>query len=151
MAKFKFPLQKVMQHRKTVEDLAQRDFEEAMSEYNRQLNKLEQMEQAKKDARLHAFGDQYKAGKASPGLIQVGDFLKGQDIRIEKQKERIKECESLVEKLREILRQRAIEYKIIEELKDRQRKEFKIEQNKKEQKRVDESNVMRFRREEVKE
>jgi flagellar FliJ protein len=148
--KFKFPLQKVMQHRKVLEDLAQRDFQEAHSELLKHQEILNGLLEAVTNARNTAFHHQSEGGKASPVLVQVHDFLKGQDIRIERQKERVKECESRVENLREILRQQAIDYKIIEELKDRQLVDFKIDQRKLEQKRSDDLNLMRFRREDTK-
>lgn len=147
--KFKFPLEKVMQHRKTLEGLAQRDFQEAQSELFKQEEILQAMQKAVVDARHTAFRHQSEGGKASPALVQVHDFLRGQDIRIEKQKERVKECSSLVENLREILRQKAIEYKIIEELREKQLSEFKIDQRKRDQKRTDDMNLMRFRREDT--
>lgn len=147
MPKFKFPLQKVMQHRKTLEGLAQTQFQLAVAELHQQTQKLLEMENSKAVAREQAFRQQSEGGKASSGLVQVSEFLKGQDIRIEKQRIEIKKCEGRVENLREILRQKAIEYKIIEGLRERQEKTFKTEQRKKEQKQVDEMNVMRFRRE----
>lgn len=144
--KFKFPLQKVMQHRKTLEDLAQRDFQQAQAELNHQLEILQQMQDSVLQARDAAFRQQSEGGRAGPVLTQVHEFLKGQDIRIERQRTRIQECESLVENLREILRQKAIDYKIIEELREKRFKEFKIERNKRDQKRADDISLMRFRR-----
>jgi flagellar FliJ protein len=144
--KFRFPLQKVLQHRKVLEDLAQRDFQQAQAELNLQIDKLNQMQEAVAQARDAAFRQQSDGGKASPALTQVDEFLKGQDIRMERQKQKIQECESLVENLREILRQKAIDYKIIEELKDRRLKEFKVEQQKREQKRSDDISLMRHQR-----
>ena len=143
MAKFKFPLQKVMQHRKTLEGIAQKDFEEAQAAMNAEIQKLAEMEKAKVDARTQAFRRQSEGGKTSPALIQVSEFLKGQDIRMERQRAKIKECESLVENLREILRQKAIDYKIIESLKSRKLLEFKKEQSKKELKETDDMSIMR--------
>lgn len=150
MAKFRFPLQKVMQHRKTVEELAQKDFEEAMAQLNQENQKLAQMQNQIVQARDAAFGRQTEGGRAAPALSQVHEFIKGQDIRIERQKEKIKECESLVENLREILRQKAIEYKMIESLKERKLEKFKLEVRKKEQKLMDDTSLMRYRREEAK-
>ena len=144
--KFKFPLQKVMQHRKTLEDLAQKDFQLAQAELKRQLEILQQMHDSVSQARDAAFRQQSDGGKASAALTQVHDFLRGQDIRIERQKGKVKECESLVENLREILRQKAIDYKIIEELREKRLKEWKIDKNKREQKRADDISLMRFRR-----
>ena len=144
--KFRFPLQKVMQHRKTLEDLAQRDLQIALSELHKQESMLGEMQGSVKAARAGAFDTQSTGGQASPALVQVDEFLKGQDIRMGWQKEKIKECESLVENLREILREKAIDYKIIEGLRDRRLEDHKVEQNKREQKMTDEMNVMRFRR-----
>jgi flagellar FliJ protein len=146
--KFRFPLQKVMQHRKTLEDLAQGNFHEALAELHKQEYILNEMLDAVKSARDAAFQSQSGGGQASSTLVQVDEFLKGQDIRIGRQREKIKECESLVENLREILREKAIDYKIIEGLRDRRLEEHKVEQNKREQKMTDDMNLMRFRREE---
>ncbi len=147
--KFRFPLQKVMHHRKTLEDLAQRDLQTALSELHKQESMLGDMQSSVKAAREGAFETQASGGQASPALIQVDEFIKGQDIRIGWQREKIKECESLVENLREILREKAIDYKIIEGLRDRRLEDHRVEQNKREQKMTDEMNVMRFRREET--
>ncbi len=147
--KFKFQLEKVLQHRKILEDLAQREFQEAQAELNKQNQKMDEMREAVIAARDQAFRRQSEGGKASPALLQVDEFIKGQDIRMDRQKLRIQECESLVEKLREILRQKAIDYKIIEELKDKQFKEYKVERRKREQKNADDINLMRFRREDA--
>ena len=144
--KFKFPLQTVLGYRKTLEDIAQRDFQLAMAALQAEIQILEQMEADKKAAREQAFQTQVKGGAASTSLVQAADYIKGQDLRLERQKAKIQEFEKRVEELREILRAKAIDYKIIEGLKDRQKEQFRIEQNKLEQKRADEGSVMRFRR-----
>ena len=146
MPKFKFGLQKVMQHRKAVEDLAQRDFQEAQAELHRQNEILIGMYQAIEEARKVAFTKQTMGGTAISALSQVHDFVKGQDVRIERQKAKIQECESLVENLREILRKAAMDYKIIEGLRDKRKDEFKKKVSVKEQKLTDDLNLMRFRR-----
>ena len=143
--KFRFPLQKVMQHRQTVEDLAERDFQEAMAELNGEIRNLEEMKNQVHMAHVRCFERQTEGGQAAPALSQVYDFLKGQDVRIERQRLKVQEIEKRVEELREILRQRAIDYKIIEELKEKQFKEYKIERRKREQKNTDDINLMRFR------
>jgi len=148
MRKFKFPLEKVLQHRKVLEDLAQADFQVALASLNNEIDKLGKMDEAVIQAREAAFSKQEAGGRASAGLTQVHEFLKGQDIRRERQKEKIKECESLVEKLREILREKAIDYKIMEELKERKKTEWKVHQRKEEQKQADDITIMRYRREE---
>jgi|SRR6185312_4000840 len=148
--KFRFGLEKVLQHRKILEDLAQKDFHEAQAALNQEIQKLEEMKQSVVSARDEAYRLQSEGGNKTPALGQIDDFIQGQDFRKEAQKKKIKECESLVESFREILRQRAIETKIMIELKDKKKTEFQVDQKKREQKFVDEMNVMRFRKEENK-
>lgn len=149
MPKFKFGLQKVMQHRKTVENISQRNFQEAQAELNHQNEILRQMYQAIDDARKTAFEKQKEGGQTASALSQVHDFVKGQDIRIERQKAKIQECLGLVENLREILRKSAMDYKIIEGLRDKKKQDFKKKVSVKEQKLTDDLNLMRFKREDV--
>ena len=144
MAKFKFPFENVLRHRKTLENLAQKEFQTAMSELNQQLDLLEKMKQEKVDARKEAYAKQIAGGQAGPALGQIGDFLKLQDIRIEKHQKKIQEIEKRVEELREILRQRALDSKIIESYKDRKKDDFKLEQKKLEQKQMDDVVSSRF-------
>ncbi len=143
MAKFSFKLEKVMQHRKTLEDVAQRDFEEASFSLRALENQKLEFERSIHSARVEASRLLSMGGNPGPALSQIDVFIKGQEIRIQRQNDKIKEQETLVENLREILRQRAIEYKIMEELKDKKKREFKEEEGKKEQKEVDDLNSMR--------
>ena len=77
-----------MQHRKVLEDLAQTDFQVALAALNSEIDKLVQMDDAVIQAREAAFSSQAAGGKASASLTQVHEFLKGQDIRRERQKEK---------------------------------------------------------------
>ena len=144
--KFRFPFQNVLTYRKTIEDLAQRDFQEALADMNQQIALLNEMKEGIVLARDNAFQKQVDGGNAAPALGQVHEFLVGQDIRIGRQQAKIQECEKRVEELREILRAKAIDYKIIEGLKDRRRAEFLKEQSKLEQKRSDDLTMMRYKR-----
>lgn len=143
--KFKFNLQKVLDYRKTKENLAKKDFREAQFLLNQENEALQKMIQMKADSRTHAFKVQSQGGgSAAQALQQVHDFVIGQDVRIEKQRAKVKEAEKLVEEKQEILRQISIEYKIMDKLKDKKKKEFILEMEKKEQKELDEMSVLRF-------
>ena len=147
MPKFKFPFQNVMAYRKTVENMAQRDFQEALASLTKQQQILQKMADDVTDARESRFQQEVEGSKPMLALGQVEDFIRGQDIRMEKQRAKIQEWENRVEELREILRLKAIDYKIIEGLRDRKKEQFDIEQRKREQKLLDEMNTMRFRAE----
>lgn len=144
--KFKFPFQNVLKHRKILEDLAERDFQESLSELNIQIAKLEDLKLQVRKAHVTTFERQISGGTAAPVLSQVHEFLRGQDVRIERQQQKVQECTKQVEKLREILRQKAIDYKMIESLKDKKKAEFRKLQNMKEQKIADEVANLRSRK-----
>lgn len=144
--KFKFPLESVVKHRKIKEDLAQKDFMEAQAQLNQELAQLEKMRQDMHEAHLRAAALEKLGGAQGPALGQIHEFKKGQVLRIERQKVRVQEVEKWVEDKREILRQAALEYKIIDKLKEKKFEEYKHERAIKEQQEADEQSVLRFGR-----
>jgi flagellar FliJ protein len=146
MSKFRFKLEKVLQHRKVLEDMAQRDLEEAVAQLISLENQVQKYHESITTARETAYQIQTQGGNPGPALSQIDSFIKGQEVRIERENIKIKEQQSLVENLREILRQKAIDYKILEELREKKKQEFVKEQNRLEQKENDEMNSMRFGR-----
>lgn len=143
--KFKFKLDKVLRHRKILEDLAQKDFQEVQAEYNRQVDMLEKMKNEKSEARRRSYEMQAQTGgQVLESLKQIHDFILLQDIRIEKQVKVIAEHEKLVEAKREILRQKAMDTKIIKRLEEKKREQFNNEQRINEQKELDEMSTLRF-------
>lgn len=143
--KFRFPLQKVLEHRKINESLAQKDFQEAMMFLNQETSRLEQMLEQKSQAHLQAGALSSQGGAQGPALSQIHEFLKGQEIRIQRQREKIQEVEKLVEGKREILRQAAQEYKIIDRLREKKFEEYKLERISQDQKEMDEQSILRFK------
>ena len=141
--KFRFPFHNVMKHRKTLEDIAQREFQTAYAHFLEVTHQLEKLHEQVRVARNDAYGFQTTGGRAGPALSQVHEFLKNQDIRIEQQQKKVQECEKQVENYREILKQKAIDYKIIESLKGKMLNEFKAEKKKKELKETDDLAIMR--------
>lgn len=143
--KFKFKLDKVLRHRKILEDLAQKDFQEVQAEHNRLIDLLEKLKSEKSEARRRSFEMQAQTGgQVLESLKQIHDFILLQDIRIEKQVKVIAEHEKLVEAKRETLRQKAMDTKIIKRLEEKKREQFNNEQRINEQKELDEMSVLRF-------
>src|SRR5690606_19615561 len=98
--KFKFPLQKVMEHRKILEGLAQKDFQEALAELNREQEILHKYLDQKSSAYDRAFEQQHaKSGRTSEELQNIHEFLEGLKTKIERQRAKIQDCENLVESL----------------------------------------------------
>ncbi len=143
--KFKFKLEKVLVHRKILENIAQKDFQEAQAACNLQIDVLNRLKLEKSDARKKAFSDQSQTGgQVLESLKQVHDFIQLQDIRIENQIKTIAECEKLVEARREVLRQKAMDTKIIEKLKEKKKQQYLEEERIGEQKELDDNSSMRF-------
>ncbi len=143
--KFKFKLEKVLVHRKILEDLAQKEFQEAQAASNAQKDILERYRTEKSEARKRAFSDQSQTGgQVLEGLKQIHDFIILQDIRIEKQIKVIEEMEKLVEAKREVLRQKAMDTKIIKKLEEKKKAQFLEEERINEQKELDDNSSMRF-------
>lgn len=145
MGRFRFNLENVIKVRQVAENLAQRDFQLAQAELHQQQQNLQKMfdEKAQAFQQRHIFEDE--GGSKAPHLGQVQDFLQGQEIRIQRQQAKIQDIETQVERLREILRERSIELKIIEKLKEKRRVEFVSEENRREVKEADDQSMMRFK------
>lgn len=144
--KFHFNLERLLTHRKTIEDLARKDYVEALVHYQEQKTILEGYYQSIEDARKTAFDRQSQGGNQAESLSQIHLFIKGTEIKIERQRKKVREFLEIVEDKQEILRQAAVEYKMIERLKEKKKEEFKLEERKREQKFTDELVTTRFRR-----
>lgn len=143
--KFKFPLQKVLEHRKIRESLVQKDFQDALGLLNDETSRLEHMLEKVREAHAHAGAFAAQGGVQGPALMQIHEFLKGQDIRIQRQKQKVQELEKLVESKREILRQAAQEYKIMDKMREKKFEDYKLERNAQDQKDMDEQSILRFK------
>lgn len=146
--KFNFRMQKVLEHRKVQEDLAKTDFQLALAKLNSEIEFLQSLVDQKKKARVTSFEIEISVGVPSPlknGILSDSSQFQGlQDVRIERQKEVVSLCEKEVESKREILKTKAIEYKIIEKVKEKKKQQFVDDANKSEQKENDEISILRF-------
>lgn len=143
--KFKFSLEKVLKHRQILEDLSQRDYQEALSTLNQRQNELNEMILKIAESRADAERLEVQSGPATVERVkQIHEFIKLQDIRIARKQIQIDEAKNLVEACQEILRQKAMDKKIIERLKEKKRLDHLEEERKNEQKETDEMVSMRF-------
>ncbi len=146
--KFNFRMQKVLEHRKIQEDLAKTDFQLALAKLNSEIEHLQSLVDLKKKARVKSF--ELETNHSVPNALQnsilsdSNQFQKLQDLRIANQKLVVEENEKEVEAKREILKTKAIEYKIIEKVKEKKKQQFVDEANKSEQKENDEISILRF-------
>lgn len=144
--KFKFSLEKVLNHRKIQMDLARKDYLEALSFLQDEETKLQQMISTKNQNLSER--DKLIQGTQNwqEHVQQINIFLSGQDLRIEQQNERLKKIEKVVESRREILKDSLTEVKIIERLKEKKKSDFISEYQATEAKELDEISTLRFAR-----
>lgn len=143
--KFKFSLEKVLRHRQILEDLSERDYQEALFVLHAREKELENMISQIAASRASAEKLEVESGPGSVERVkQIHEFIKLQDIRIERKQIQINEAKNLVEARQEILRQKAMDKKIIERLKEKKRLDHLNEERKNEQKETDEMVSMRF-------
>ena len=146
--KFNFRMQKVLEHRKVQEDLAKTDFQLALAKLNSEIEYLQSLVDQKKKARVTSFEIEISTGVPSAlknGILSDSSQFQGlQDVRIERQKAVVSLCEKEVESKREILKTIAIEYKIIEKVKEKKKQQSVDDANKSEQKENDEISILRF-------
>jgi flagellar protein FliJ len=136
--KFKFSLEKVLRARQITVDLAQKEFNEAMSFFNEQESLRDQMIDLKKQNEVSRADIVSRDDQWSSQVLQINEFLQGQDYRIAQQNKRLSEIEKVVQNRREILLKALTEAKMIEKIKEKKMKEFVSEHLKKEQREIDE-------------
>lgn len=143
--KFKFPLQKVLDHRKNKENQAQKDFQDVLNELHGMQKRLQEMEEAVHEAHIRTGNLQSQGGIQGPALCQIGEFQRNQKILIQIQSMKILNQEKVVEAKRELLRQAAVETKTISKFKEKKFDEYRTELEAEEQKEMDEQSILRFK------
>lgn len=143
--KFRFSLEKLLSHRKNLEDLAKKDLMDAQFRLNEEMEKLENFYKDIDRTRDYVHSLEGKGGAQAESLAQSHLFIKGTGWRIESQRKVVSQHQQIVEEKQEILRQATIECKMIERLKEKRFEDFKLEQKKKEQKFVDDMTTARFK------
>jgi flagellar protein FliJ len=140
--KFKFRLERVLNHKKMEKDLAQRDFLEAQSRYQRGLDALEAMYQEVSNAKRYEAAVVTEGGRTAEALKWSAFFIEGQKVRIENQKLTNRQLVQEAEKKQEVLVERARDFKTFEKLKEKVKERYKKEIKKQDMKMTDEIVVM---------
>jgi flagellar FliJ protein len=146
--KFKFRLQKVLEHRRRLEDEAKRTYFEAQAKTREALDKLESLYVAIDDVRARASHLQ-SAGGGAQTIFSLQDtdlFIRGQKLRIEAQRKVVRELKQIEEQEQEVLIARAMDRKALEKLKEKRLQEFRTEIDLKEAAEADDMNVIRYKR-----
>jgi flagellar FliJ protein len=144
--KFKFPLESVLKHRKSVEKLAVKSFMEAQQRLEECLSAIRRMYEGMDESRLK-IAKLHKLGGANIGeIVDLETFIQGQGIRVDKRREEARELMAEVEHRQDLLQEAVKDVKMMEKIKERRKNEFDLKVQKKEYKSLDDMNIMRFKR-----
>jgi flagellar FliJ protein len=144
--KFTFAFEKLLNHKRTLEDIARRDYMNAKAKVDQAMAEMDGMYKQIDDSRLRAGELSIEGGAHGPALSQIDDFIKGQRVRIEQYRLKVRELMVEVERLQQILLEAAKEKKTLEKLKERRFDEYKLRRKKLELKAMDELTTTRFKR-----
>lgn len=143
--KFKFALEKVLKHKKILEDQAKKDFGEISKRVREQEQYLQNLELDLQKAYEDKHRVQMMGGSIAGHLEFFHQYYKNQRQLIDNQKKIIEGLEKILEEKRQHLIVAARDHKTFTMLKEKKKLEFKKEMNKREQKRIDDMNIMRQR------
>ena len=141
--KFKFALEKVLKHKKILEDQAKREFGEISKILQEQEEFLAKLEADLQTSYQNKFEVQKIGGNISAYLDFFYNYYISQKKLIENQNQIITGLKKILEEKREFLIHAAREHKTFTMLKEKKRQEFRKELKKREQKHLDELNMMR--------
>jgi len=144
--KFKFPYENLLNNKKTLRDVAAREFSEAEVSFESSKKDLNSMYSQIEDTRKNSesIGQKRVIKAQDIELMKWADyFLEGQKIRIQHQRQELQKKNQALEERREVLEKKAQEFKIFEKLKSKMKDKFKDKQKKLELKAIDELVVMR--------
>jgi len=144
--KFEFAFEKLLAHKRSLEDLARRGYLEAEALVVAAKKELDGFYGHVEDSRLRSARLESRGGPMASALAQIDEFIRGQKIRIERQKLRLRDLMAEAERRQEILIEAAKERKTLEKLRERRLSEFRLRRKKNEMKAVDELVVTRFKR-----
>lgn len=147
---FKFKLEKALQVRKSIRDVAQRDFQEAA----REVVLAEEELAALKDSIWQSELSRGEVAQGSGGhqgvrLQQTHEFIELVKIKIERQLKKIERLQSVAEEKRTVLAEKAIEVKTLERLKEKKKATYRAERIAADAAELDDLLVMRHSREEA--
>lgn len=136
--KFKFSLEKLLGHKKILEDIARRDYVDAQKKVDLEISKLSQFRDDLTQAYKQKFVVQNNGGAIGEALKSINEFMEGKKIEIKNQEIIIQGLQKISEEKRIRLVSAAQDHKVYEKLKEKKLIDFKTILKKKDKKNIDE-------------
>lgn len=140
MARFHFSLEPVLNYRTSLEEKAREELAGSLAKYHQEKQVLEQVAED-----LAAHSRPANCGRLNlEELVMLENYQRFLEEELEKQTARVQAAEQAVAKCRRKLQQKMQERKAVEVLKDKQYQEFLYEEERQEQKFLDDIATMQF-------
>lgn len=143
---FKFRFETLKKHRKTLRDIAQKDYADAEAKANEQMQLIESLYVQIDEANEKSL----KLREARPvdmdQMKSIEEFVELQKVKIELEREKARELLSVMEEKQEVLMEKAREFKVVEILRAKELEKHKEKMRLIEAKEVDDINLMRHSR-----
>lgn len=140
---FRFVYQKLLQHRKTLEDIAQRDVAEANANLMKCRQELDALYKSIDDSRTEAMSIAKAGGSFGAELSGMDQFIMGQNLRIQKKRLELRELQRVEEELMAVLVEKSQEKKVLEKLREKRMLQHRKIQKKREAKALDDISTMK--------
>lgn len=144
-AKFVFSFEKLLEHKRRLEDSARRDWLEAQAKADEATRELQGMYDQIENSRKRASDLESAGGAHAAHLSQIDAFINGQKIRIERFRKTIQELMAAAEEKHRLLVEAARERKILDKLKEKKQNEHRKMMKKHELKVMDDLVVTRYK------
>lgn len=142
-----FRFDSILRYRKQVADQAQIVYAAAAADLDQGLKELDTLYKSVDENYLETQKLRESGGAPSERLKTHDEFFAGQQIRIDRQRQKVRELKSKAEEAHEKLVACVVEYKSLEKLKERQEERVRTEEKKKYQAELDDIVTMRHGRE----
>ena len=143
---FKFKFEALQRHRKTLRDLAQRDFADAQAAASEQMQFIEALYQQIDLSNEKSIEIRNTVPVDMEQLKSIEEFVELQKIKIEQEREKARELLSIAEEKQEALVEKAQEYKVVEILREKEHKKYLEKVKHIESQEMDDMNLMRHSR-----
>ncbi len=144
--KFRFRLQTVLDHRERLKKQAEEAYLLALSDLNKEKQRLEGYYEQIRLTRVSQATSTQRGGVTGGELAHQSEFIAGVAVKIERQKDVVREHQAIVEEKLQEYQVRAKDHEVLVKLREKKWQLFRLENKKREQKHMDELATMRRRK-----
>lgn len=143
MKKFVFPYESLLKVRQIHEDLAQKEYTDALAEQRKSEKELYDMEEAIRSARQSRFLMQNQSGILDSNIQYIESFIEGTKLKIKSKQLEVEGLKLISQEKYKVFLEKYRDKKAIEKMKEKHQERYKKEYKKYLEKQTDDINTMR--------